>query len=104
MTSVLKNNNILKNTASPELIGTITSSYFSIKSFGTGKISDEKLTEIAKSVFALKPGEIIQHLNLKYPRYRQTAANGHFGREHELFTWEKTDKVDDIKSAVSERK
>ena len=85
-------------------IGVAEPTSFYVKSFGTAEISDEKLTEIAKSVFALKPGEIIKHLNLKYPRYRQTAANGHFGRENELFTWEKIDKVDDIKSAVSERK
>jgi len=85
-------------------IGVAEPTSFYVKSFGTAEISDEKLTEIAKSVFALKPGEIIKHLNLKYPRYRQTAANGHFGRENKLFTWEKTDKVNDIKSAVSERK
>ena len=85
-------------------IGVAEPTSFYVKSFGTGEISDEKLTEVAKSVFALKPGEIIKHLNLKYPRYRQTAANGHFGRENELFTWEKTDKIDEIKSAVSERK
>ena len=85
-------------------IGVAEPTSFYVKSFGTGEISDEKLTEVAKSVFALKPGEIIKHLNLKYPRYRQTAANGHFGRENELFTWEKTDTVDEIKSAVLERK
>ena len=85
-------------------IGVAEPTSFYVKSFGTGEISDEKLTEVAKSVFALKPGEIIKHLNLKYPRYRQTAANGHFGRENKLFTWEKTDKIDEIKSAVSERK
>ena len=85
-------------------IGVAEPTSFYVKSFGTSKISDEKLTEVAKSVFALKPGEIIKHLNLKYPRYRQTAANGHFGRENELFTWEKTDKIDEIKSAVLERK
>ena len=85
-------------------IGVAEPTSFYVKSFGTGEISDEKLTEVAESVFSLKPGEIIKHLNLKYPRYRQTAANGHFGRENELFTWEKTDKVDEIKSAVLERK
>ena len=85
-------------------IGVAEPTSFYVKSFGTSEISDEKLTEVAKSVFALKPGEIIKHLNLKYPRYRQTAANGHFGRENELFTWEKTDKIDEIKSAVLERK
>ena len=85
-------------------IGVAEPTSFYVKSFGTSEISDEKLTEVAKSVFALKPGEIIKHLNLKYPRYRQTAANGHFGRENKLFTWEKTDKVDEIKSVVLERK
>ena len=85
-------------------IGVAEPTSFYVKSFGTGEISDEKLTEVAKSVFALKPGGIIKHLNLKYPRYRQTAANGHFGRENKLFTWEKTDKIDEIKSAVLERK
>ncbi len=85
-------------------IGVAEPTSFYVKSFGTGKISDKKLTEVTKAVFALKPGEIIKHLNLKYPRYRQTAANGHFGRENELFTWEKTDKADEIQSAVSERK
>ena len=84
-------------------IGVAEPTSFYVKSFGTGKISDEELTQISKSVFRLKPGEIINHLNLKYPRYRKTAANGHFGRENDLFTWEKTDKVDEIQSAVSER-
>ena len=84
-------------------IGVAEPTSFYVKSFGTGKISDEELTQISKSVFRLKPGEIINHLNLKHPRYRKTAANGHFGRENDLFTWEKTDKVDEIQSAVSER-
>ena len=85
-------------------IGVAEPTSFYVKSFGTGKISDEELTQVSKSVFRLKPGEIINHLNLKHPRYRKTAANGHFGRENDLFTWEKTDKVDEIQSAVSERK
>ena len=84
-------------------IGVAEPTSFYVKSFGTGKISDEELTQVSKSVFRLKPGEIINHLNLKYPRYSKTAANGHFGRENDLFTWEKTDKVDEIQSAVSER-
>ena len=66
----------------------------------TGKVSDEKLTEIVKEVFPLKPAEIIAHLDMKKPRYRQTAAYGHFGRENELFTWEKTDMVDKLKALV----
>ena len=68
------------------------------KSFGTGKVSDEKLTEIVKEVFPLKPAEIIAHLDLKKPRYRQTAAYGHFGRDNKLFTWENTDTVERLKS------
>lgn len=70
----------------------------SVKTFGTGKINDEKLTEIIKKVFPLKPAEIITHLDLKKPRYRQTAAYGHFGRDNKLFTWENTDMVEKLKS------
>ncbi|MEA1881472.1 MAG: methionine adenosyltransferase domain-containing protein, partial [Candidatus Marinimicrobia bacterium] len=84
-------------------IGVAEPTSFYVKSFGTGSMSDEKLTEIARSVFPLKPGGIISHLKLKYPRYRQTAANGHFGRENDLFTWEKTDMVDSLKSTIAER-
>ncbi len=84
-------------------IGVAEPTSFYVKSFGTGSMTDEALTEIARSVFPLKPGGIISHLKLKYPRYRQTAANGHFGRENDLFTWEKTDMVDALKSAVAER-
>jgi len=68
-----------------------------VQSFGTGNMSDESLTDLVKETFPLKPGEIIAHLNLKYPRYRLTSAYGHFGRENELFTWEKTDMVDQLK-------
>ena len=68
------------------------------KSFGTGKVSDEKLTEIVKEVFPLKPAEIIAHLDLKKPRYRQTAAYGHFGRDNKLFTWENIDMFERLKT------
>ena len=61
------------------------------------------VTDVAKTVFPLRPGGIIAHLKLKHPRYRLTAANGHFGRENDLFTWEKTDMVAALKSAVAER-
>ena len=61
-------------------------------------VNDEKLTEIVKKVFPLKPAEIIAHLDLKKPRYRQTAAYGHFGRNNPLFTWEKTDMVEKLKA------
>ena len=57
-------------------------------------MGDDELTRLARDVFPIKPGEIVAHLDLKKPRYRQTAAYGHFGRELEQFTWEKTDMVD----------
>jgi S-adenosylmethionine synthetase len=84
-------------------IGVAEPTSFYVKTFETGSMTDEALTRIARFVFPLKPGGIIRHLKLKYPRYRQTAANGHFGREDDLFTWEKTDMVDTLKSAVAER-
>lgn len=81
-------------------IGVAEPTSVSVKSFGTGKVSDEKLTEIVKEIFPLKPAQIISHLDLKKPRYRQTAAYGHFGRENELFTWEKTDMINKLKTLV----
>ena len=85
-------------------IGVADPTSFYVKSFGTGSLSDEALTEIAQSIFPLKPGGIIRHLKLKHPRYHATAANGHFGREDDLFTWEKTDMVDALKTEVKKRK
>ena len=78
-------------------IGIAEPTSFYVKSFGTGDVSDEKLTEIAKEVFPVRPGEIVAHLDLKKPKYRQTAAYGHFGRELESFTWEKTDLAQMLK-------
>lgn len=79
-------------------IGVAEPTSVSVKTFGTGKVSDEKLTEIIKEVFPLKPAKIIAHLDLKKPRYRQTAAYGHFGRDNKLFTWENIDMVERLKS------
>lgn len=84
-------------------IGVAEPTSFYVKSLGTSDLSNAELTEVAKTVFPVRPGGIIAHLKLKHPRYRPTAANGHFGRENELFTWEKTDMVDALKSAVAER-
>ena len=75
-------------------IGVAEPTSFYVKTRGTGKMDDDKLTILARDVFPIKPGEIVAHLDLKKPRYRQTAAYGHFGRELEQFTWEKTDMVD----------
>ncbi|MFQ6604832.1 MAG: methionine adenosyltransferase [Fidelibacterota bacterium] len=67
-----------------------------VRSFGTGKVSDEQLTTLVRKVFPVKPAEIISHLKLKHPRYYETSAYGHFGREKDLFTWEATDMIDEI--------
>jgi len=65
-----------------------------VNSFGTGTISDETIKTLILRHFDLRPKAIIQHLNLLRPIYQATAAYGHFGRERENFTWEKTDKAE----------
>jgi len=68
-----------------------------VNSFGTGKIADEKFTNLVRSNFQLTPRGIIDTLRLRRPIYRKTAAFGHFGRNEETFSWEATDKVDALK-------
>jgi S-adenosylmethionine synthetase len=68
-----------------------------VQTFGTGKIEDAKIEKIVREHFPLKPAEIISHLKLKRPIYKKTAAYGHFGRNEDTFTWEKTDKVNVLK-------
>ncbi len=64
-----------------------------VTTFGTGKISDEKLAELVLELFDLRPKGIVQMLDLLRPIYQKTAAYGHFGREEPEFTWERTDKA-----------
>jgi S-adenosylmethionine synthetase len=71
-----------------------------VDTFGTGKVEDLKLTQAIGKTFDLTPDGIIERLHLRRPIYRQTAAYGHFGRDEPDFTWEKTDYVDKIKSAL----
>jgi len=71
-----------------------------IDTFGTGKIPDEKLEEIIKELFPLRPAQIIAHLDLRRPIYKKTAAYGHFGREDPDFTWERLDMVDKLRAAA----
>lgn len=71
-----------------------------VNAHGTSKLSDEELVKIVKDTFALKPRGIIEMLDLLRPIYRATAAYGHFGREDEGFTWEKIDRVDELKRAA----
>ena len=68
-----------------------------VTTFGTGKLSDEKLTEIVRENFDLRPAGIIKMLDLRRPIYKQTAAYGHFGRDDVKLPWEATDKADDLK-------
>lgn len=68
-----------------------------VDTFGTGKIPNEKIEEIIKKVFDLRPASIIKNLDLRRPIYRQVAAYGHFGRTDLDLTWERLDKVDEIK-------
>lgn len=74
-----------------------------VDSFGTSVIPDERLSQVVRENFDLRPAAIIQSLNLKRPIYRPTAAYGHFGRpaEGELFTWERIDKVNALQRSAS---
>ena len=71
-----------------------------VKTFGTGRISEERLVQVVGEVFDLRPKAIIRQLDLLRPIYRKTAAYGHFGRELAEFTWERTDRVDDLRAAA----
>ena len=71
-----------------------------VDTFGTGKVSNEKLTEAVRKVFDLRPAGIIKMLDLRRPIYKQTAAYGHFGRNDLNLPWEQTDKVEELKAAV----
>jgi S-adenosylmethionine synthetase len=74
-----------------------------VETFGTGKVSEEKLVELVKKHFDLRPGAIIRDLDLKRPIYRKIAAYGHFGRTDVDLTWERTDKADILrKEALGE--
>ncbi|RLD10519.1 methionine adenosyltransferase, partial [candidate division KSB1 bacterium] len=68
-----------------------------VQTFGTGKISDEDLAKLIQKHFDFTPGGIIETLDLRRPIYRKTAAYGHFGRELDEFTWEKTDMAEVLK-------
>ena len=79
-------------------IGVARPTSIMVDTFGTGKLSDEKLVEIIRENFDLRPAGIIQMLNLRRPIYKQTAAYGHFGRTDVDLPWEKTDKAELLKS------
>ena len=79
-------------------IGVARATSIMVDTFGTGKLSDEKLVEIIREHFDLRPAGIIKMLDLRRPIYKQTAAYGHFGRTDLDLPWEKLDKVDVLKA------
>jgi len=82
------------------VIGVAEPVCININTFDTGKVPEEKLEELVKKHFELTPQGMIKMLNLLRPIYQKTAAYGHFGREEEEFTWERTDKAEDLKKEV----
>ena len=82
-------------------IGVAEPTSISVRTFGTGKVSDAELTVLIREHFDLRPYGILQMLDLLRPIYQQTAAYGHFGREDIDVSWEKTDKADALKGAVA---
>ena len=71
-----------------------------VETFGTGKIADSKIASIVTEEFDLRPGAFRRYLDLHRPIYQKTAAYGHFGRDDSDFTWERTDRVDALRSAA----
>ncbi len=82
-------------------IGVAEPTSISVQTFGTGKVSEEKLTILIRENFDLRPYGILQMLDLIRPIYKPTAAYGHFGREDIDFSWERTDKADALRGAVA---
>ena len=70
-----------------------------VDTFGTAHVAEDKIVEAVEKTFDLRPGAIIRDLDLRRPIYEKTAAYGHFGREDADFTWEKTDRVEELKAA-----
>ena len=71
-----------------------------VETFGTGKLSDSEISRLVEAEFDLRPGAFRRYLDLHRPIFQKTAAYGHFGREEEAFTWERTDRVDALREAA----
>ncbi len=81
-------------------IGVAEPTSITVETFGTSKLSEDRLVQIVRDNFDLRPKGLIKMLDLLRPIYQTTAAYGHFGRTEETFSWEKTDKVDALKDAA----
>ena len=71
-----------------------------VHTFGTNKIPEERISELVREHFPLKPVQIIEYLKLRRPIYRKTATYGHFGRDDPDFTWEHTNKAEELRKAA----
>ncbi len=71
-----------------------------VETFGTGKVSDARISQLVEAEFDMRPGAFRAYLDLHRPIFQRTAAYGHFGREHEHFTWERTDRADALREAA----
>jgi S-adenosylmethionine synthetase len=71
-----------------------------VDTYGTGQADEEALVKVVRDIFPLKPAGIIAHLELRRPIFRCTAAYGHFGRGEPEFTWERTDKAEELRQAI----
>ena len=80
-------------------IGVAEPTSISVDTFGTGTVSEERIVQLVREHFDLRPKGLVEMLDLKRPIYRGTAAYGHFGREEEQFTWEKTDRAEALRNA-----
>ena len=81
-------------------IGTAEPTSIRVDTFGSGTIAEEKIVRLIREHFDLKPRGLIDMLDLKRPIYRNTAAYGHFGREEEAFSWERTDRAEQLRAAA----
>ena len=81
-------------------IGVSEPTSIAVNTFGTGKLSDEEIVALIRNNFDLRPRGLIEMLDLRRPIYQSTAAYGHFGREEDDFTWEKTDKAAELRKAL----
>jgi S-adenosylmethionine synthetase len=81
-------------------IGVAEPTSITLETFGTGKLGEDRLVEIVRSIFDLRPKGLIAQLDLLQPIYQPTAAYGHFGRTEATFTWERTDRVEALREAA----
>ena len=81
-------------------IGVAEPTSISVETFGTGNISNERIVQLIREHFELRPKGLIKMLDLIRPIYQPTAAYGHFGREEPEFTWEQTDKAEVLRAAA----